>query len=74
MTMAHAHTTVLDVARSGANIELSASQSHAHTTLLEVARIVVQMGSHASIDVSGQAAATALEIAKVGGKNVTVRF
>jgi hypothetical protein len=72
--MAHAHTTILNVARSGANIELSASQAHAHTTLLEAARIVVQLGSHATIDVSGQAASTAEEVAKIGGRNVTVRF
>lgn len=74
VTMAHAHTTILNVVRSGANIELSMGQPHAHTTLLEVARIVAQTGSHATIDVSGQAATTAEEIAKIGGRNVTVRF
>jgi hypothetical protein len=72
--MAHAYTTVLNVAKLGANIELSKEATHAASTLLEVARIVAQSGSHATIDVSGHAATTAEEIAKIGRQNVTVRF
>jgi hypothetical protein len=55
--MAHAYTTVLNVAKLGANIELSREAKQAASTLLEVARIVAQSGCHATIDVTGHAAA-----------------
>jgi hypothetical protein len=70
----HAHTTILNVAGSGADIEISGETWHPHTTLLEVAKLVVAAGSHATIDVSRHAPTTAQEIAKIGGRNVTVRF
>jgi hypothetical protein len=66
--MTHAHTTILNVAKSGANIELSEGAPHAATTLIEVAKIVVSTGAHATIDVAKQAASTAEEIAKIGGR------
>jgi hypothetical protein len=72
--MTHAHTTVLNVARSGANIELSEGANQAVATLIEVVKIVVTTGAHATIDVGKHAPSTAEEIAKIGGRHVTVRF
>jgi hypothetical protein len=72
--MSHAYDTVIAIARLGVNIELRAEARHAASTLIEVASTAAVTGAHAIIDVSGHAASTALEIARVGGKHVTIRF
>lgn len=70
--MAHAHTTIIELARSGSNLDVG--PGHAHATVVEVAQIVAGNGAHATIDLTGNAAATVHEVARIGGRNVTIKI
>jgi hypothetical protein len=70
--MTHAASTIIELAKSGANLDVGPGQ--AASTVIEIAQIVAGTGAHATIDLSKPAAATVQEVARFGGRNVTVKL
>ncbi len=65
--------TLEQLARIGANIEITDGVSYLPQTLELIVRIAAENGSHVTISANGKLPQTLEQLAKIGGNHLTIR-
>lgn len=61
-----------NLARLGANLEITSKAGYLSTTVETIVRIAVSKGTHVTVHADGFLSSTLENIARIGGKNVTI--
>ena len=67
-------TSTKELAKLGANIEITGNCGHSSTSVKDIIKIVVAKGKHITVSAEKYSSTSLKEMVKLGGNNITIKI